>query len=57
MMGVNGSKPPPPTGGNHSRKPPPPPPRQGRPVCRAGRIIGAIILGYMLAALIGIVTA
>lgn len=53
----------------HGRKPSPPPPNKGRGapappphrnngrMCRLGQVVGAIILGYFLAALIGIVTA
>lgn len=57
-MGVNGRRPPLPTGGNHSRKPPPPRPHtsNGR-MCRLGQVVGAVILAYLLAAVIGIVTA
>lgn len=39
------------------RKPPPPVPQTGRPMCALGKAVAAVILVYVLAAFVGIVTA
>lgn len=58
-MSSNGKKPPNPqkVPKQHGRKPSAPQPQKGRPMCRLGQAVAAIILVYVLAAFVGIVTA
>jgi hypothetical protein len=41
----------------HGRRPSPPTPQTGKPMCRLGKAVAAVILIYVLAAFVGIVTA
>lgn len=57
MEGTNGNKPPPPPPHQGRGTPPTPPHSNNGRMCRLGQVVGAIILAYLLAAVIGIVTA
>lgn len=57
MSNTHGRRPSPPPRNRSRGTPPTPPHRNNGRMCRLGQVVGAIILAYLLAAVIGIVTS